>query len=183
MDFGGNLRCDDCDLVRFGTKALRWPSSDGRGNPVILLPVIAGFAIVLQSGLNRMVASRLGLATSLLINGIVVLILSILLYLWGTRSETANGFAGGLFQVKGGIQSALIEPRLLISGICGFVIITSIPWSIMRMGAVSSIVIVVASQIAGSLIWDWSMEGLPPSSMKLAGAGLCLLGAWLAVSR
>ena len=45
-----------------------------------LIPVIVGVAVVLQGGFNRQVSQQWGLATTVLVNGLVFLVVALLLF-------------------------------------------------------------------------------------------------------
>ena len=60
------------------------------------------------------------------------------------------------------------------------VIVTGLPWALTRMGALGAILVLLVTQLVVSMIWDAVVEGVPVQPLRVAGAALALVGAWLA---
>lgn len=140
---------------------------------MMLLPVMVGLAIVLQSGLNRVIAESRGLALALMINAILVAALTGAFLLWAQRSPSAPAFLRGTM----GWQWWYIIPA-----ICGFVITLGIPFALSRMGAGAVFALIIATQLLGSLAWDVVVEHRALGLAKLAAAALTAVGALIFVN-
>lgn len=139
-----------------------------------LLPALLGVAAVLQGGLNRQVAGHWGLAAAALFNTIVLLSATLaLLTLCRFRPELLPPF----FSLKG----AWTEIRWwwIFPGLCGFALVAGIPWTISRIGAFPVFLGLLGGQLVMSLAWDAFVEHHPVTLIRIVGAGLALLGAWL----
>lgn len=145
-------------------------------NLVWTVPVLVGVAVVLQGGFNRQVSTQWGLGATVLANGIVFLFVSALVW--------------AVVKVRPGILPREFLPpetsgtvaawRVLLPGIFGVVIVTGLPWAIARLGALGAVLILLATQLVVSLVWDARVEGIGVSPLRVAGAGLAVAGAWLA---
>lgn len=143
----------------------------------LLLPVVVGAASVLQNTINKRISESMGLALALLINSVVVLALSVVLFVVvRLLPDTA---LPELFRQKGSWSWA--DPKLLVPSVCGFLIIAGAPWAISRLGATKVFILMIVAQILVSLLWDYWAESLPVSPVRLVGAALTLLGALLVV--
>ncbi len=120
-----------------------------------------GIASVLQAGLTRLLGRDVSLASALFLNGAVFFCCSLLYWLWRRETATTGTWAWWAF----------------IPGILGFLFVLGVPFAISRLGATSVFVCLIAAQICGGLVWDWSVEGLPISLWKILGATLTLAGA------
>ncbi len=139
--------------------------------------LVAGAASVIQGGLNRRIAAVWGNTPTVLLNGLM-LSLSAALALWLTaRSDSP------LLQQLAPKAGAFSRPAwwYAIPGILGFGFVATLPGAIARLGATQVFVLVVAGQMIGGLAWDALVEHTTPAPMRLAGVGLVLAGAWLAV--
>lgn len=126
-----------------------------------LITFAVGIAAVLQAGLNRLLGKDVSLASALFLNGAVFFTCSLVYWLWRKEEATSGSWAWWAF----------------IPGILGFLFVLGVPFAISRLGATSVFVCLIAAQICGGLVWDWSVEGLPINLWKLVGAGLTLVGA------
>jgi uncharacterized membrane protein YdcZ (DUF606 family) len=68
---------------------------------------------------------------------------------------------------------------ILLPGIFGFCLVVGLPLALAQLGAMRVFVVVVASQMAVSGVWDAWVEGIPPSPLRVLGAALALIGAVL----
>jgi transporter family-2 protein len=139
-----------------------------------LLPALLGVAAVLQGGLNRQISGHWGLAAAALFNTLVLLAAVGGLLVWSRlHPETLPAF----FQLKGGL--AQIRWWWVLPGLCGFALVAGIPWAISRLGAFPVFLGILGGQLVMSLAWDAFVERRPVTLVRLAGAGLAILGAWL----
>lgn len=139
-----------------------------------LLPALLGMAAVLQGGLNRQIARSWGLAGASLFN-VLVLLAAVggLLLVARARPEWLPPF----FHVRGGPGD--IRGWWVFPGLCGLALVAGIPWAISRLGAFPVFLGILGGQLVMSLFWDALVEHHPVSPLRLLGAGLALLGAWL----
>jgi uncharacterized membrane protein YdcZ (DUF606 family) len=133
-----------------------------------LLPLVVGVCGVLQGALNKRLAAEWGLGWVLMITSIVVLLLVGGLMLMNVYPSPTKFELGAL------------KWWHVLPGLMGFLVILCIPISIARIGAMTSFLLVVASQVVVSGLWDRYMEGVELSWSRLVGASLTLVGAWLA---
>lgn len=63
----------------------------------------------------------------------------------------------------------------------GFLIILGMPLAIARLGAVQSVLLLIAAQLGASLAWDALAEGRPATLARVVGSALAFAGAALAV--
>lgn len=139
---------------------------------VYLLPLFAGAAIVGQGGLNRHLARGLGLASALALNSLTLLAASGTLFV---VSQLRPEWLPALFRAPA--ESGRWPATFLLPGLLGFTILTCVPVAISRLGALQTFVIVVASQLVLSGVWDAWIEDRPFSVDRAIGAGLALAGA------
>jgi uncharacterized membrane protein YdcZ (DUF606 family) len=135
-------------------------------NLFYLLPFAVGICGVLQGALNRRMAAEWGLGWVVMWNTLIVLAL------------TSVVIALGLYPGK--IQLGQLKWWHFLPGLFGFVIVLCIPLSISRIGALSSFLIIISSQILVSGAWDKFVQGVDLSWTRILGASLALAGAWLA---
>lgn len=135
-------------------------------NLLYLLPFAVGICGVLQGALNRRMAADWGLGWVVMWNTLIVLVL------------TSVVIALGLYPGK--IQLGQLKWWHFLPGLFGFVIVLCIPLSISRIGALSSFLIIISSQILVSGAWDKFVQGVDLSWTRILGASLALAGAWLA---
>lgn len=136
-------------------------------NWTFLIPLAVGISGILQGGINRNMSNTLGLTQSLLLGNLFVLFYSIVLYFMVQKApESFPDF----FRLKTGLLE--FKWWYLIPSICGFIIITGIPFGIFKLGAVKVTVLIVVAQMVTSILWDVFVEKLPVNTMKMAGLGL-----------
>jgi transporter family-2 protein len=148
-------------------------------NLVWTVPVIVGLAVVLQGGFNRQVSQQWGLATTVFVNGIVFLLVSLIL--WGAMKLRPGVLPREFLPPEAGGPVAVW--RVILPGVFGVVIVTGLPWAIARMGALGAILVLLVTQLVVSMLWDAAVEGVPIQPMRVVGAVLALAGAWLAQPR
>ncbi len=138
----------------------------------LIVPVVVGIAAVVQSGLNRQIGQRWGLAGSVALTSAVLFAAAVLLL---AVSRWAPSRLPGFFNAPPGEKS--FELWFLIPGLLGLVIVAGFPWAIHRAGATLTFVVAIAVQMMVSLAWDIAVEGQPFSWVKAAGAVLAIAGA------
>ncbi|WP_338863889.1 DMT family transporter [Myxococcus stipitatus] len=143
---------------------------------VSLVPLLCGLAVVAQGGLNRRFAGQWGLLSAVLVNMVVATVAIFAAYMvarsvpgfWPEASPTEDHFSG-------------FTPWHLVPGLCGVVIVLGMPWAIGRLGAVQSVLLLIAAQLATSLVWDAMVEGRPATLARVVGSALAFTGAAIAV--
>ena len=140
-----------------------------------LLPIILGGAGVIQAGLNKTIAGTNGLSTASLINGVVValcaLVIFVLVY-----------YFPGYFPEIAAFSKNKEQPFhwwYLLPGIIGFCFVFIIPLVIMEVGALPVFLGIIAGQIIISLWWDAYCENIPLDTTRIIGAMLTFAGAIL----
>lgn len=136
---------------------------------MVLLPGLLGLAAVLQAGLNRQVMDAWGLAHAALLNTLVLLAAVGALLL---VAKLRPGALPDLFQVRGGW--AEVRWWWLLPGLCGFALVTCIPFAIPKLGAFPVFLGILAGQLVASLAWDALMEGRPLTLPRIFGALLAV---------
>ena len=143
------------------------------------VPVIVGLAVVLQGGFNRQVGQQWGLGTTVLVNGIVFLVVSLLL--WGVMKLRPGILPREFLPPEGG--GSVAAWRVILPGVFGVIIVTGLPWAIARLGALGAVLILIVTQLVVSIVWDALVEGVPVQPLRIIGAALAAVGAWLAQPR
>ena len=138
------------------------------------LPAVLGALIVLQAGLNRKVAAAWGLPRAVLFNALVMTVCASLFLAW--RIWRAHESEAGL-----SYDFKHFAFWFLLPGTLGFTLVYGGPWSILRWGAVHTFLLVISAQIFASMLWDWRVEQLPISWLRLLGVALTWLGVLIAV--
>ena len=131
-----------------------------------LLPAFLGMAAVLQAGLIRRISAQFGWVQATLLNTVVVLLCVLAAQLATGRKLSVDGF----------------RLWFLLPGLLGFCLITIGPWAIARWGAAHTFSLLIAGQLAMSLLWDHTVEGFSPSPVRVGGVFVVAFGAWLATS-
>lgn len=142
---------------------------------VTLLPFFIGLAAVLQGWFNRRIMSDVSLALAVFLNACVFLGAAILYWLLiapRTLAENANPNALKL----SGLVSAF-QPWYIAPGLFGFALVIGIPYSLSKIGAGPTFIILVASQILFSTLLDYWIAPENITPQKLIGAALCIAGA------
>lgn len=132
-----------------------------------IMTVAIGIASVLQGGLNKNLAKDLGLPLAVLINGILFFIAAAVYWFFNRQNMP---------EPSGSIPWWILAP-----GLFGFVFVLGVPAAIARLGATPVFVALVATQIAGGIAWDLTIEGQPISLARWVGAGLAMAGALVMV--
>jgi len=143
----------------------------------IILPLMIGAFGVLQNTLNKKLAGTMGLPMALVINNIVLLI-SALLFFFFIRLPGEDRVPE-IFRTK--LTESFWNVQYLVPGLLGFFIIVTAPWSIEKVGATKVFVMIIVAQVVTSLAWDYWVESSPMPPLRLAGALIAAIGAFIAV--
>ena len=136
------------------------------------IALIAGVATTLQATANAGLSARIGLGAALVVNTVVVLLGTLVLY-----------FArGGPFAT---FFPADAPWSLYVGGVCGVVILASLAFVFPRIGAAVAIALVVLGQGGAALAIDhFGLLGMPKEPVTLLRiAGLVLVGGGVALMR
>lgn len=128
-----------------------------------VLPFALGLVIVLQGGLNRLIARDWSLGSATALNATV-------LFIFACTVCTLPG------PLKARFDWGVWRWWYLIPGILGFCFVAGAPLAISRLGAVRMTIGLIAAQLIGGLLWDWYMEGLSITWPRLAGVALAFVG-------
>lgn len=135
---------------------------------LVLLAVAIGAASTVQSVSNGVLSDRLGLATTVLINGVIV---------------CAGAFAWWLLAPRVPFAAAPSSPwYLYLGGVYGLAVVAGSAFCFPRLGAGPTTAVVVASMLLVSLIFDHlglPDRRLPITPGRAAGAVLLLVGSLL----
>ena len=142
-------------------------------NLVILLPLCIGTAAVLQATINRHIAERWGMASTVLLNTTLAALCSIALLAYCLNAGARTGMLRVAF------DPASLRWWWLLPGLFGFSIVVGLPWAVSKTGALPTFVAMVAAQMLTSALWDRFALGVPWSSSRVLGAGLAIASVWL----
>lgn len=138
---------------------------------IILIGLIGGVAVGLQSPLASMITQRLGLFESVFIvhiGGALIALIPLLIFGGGRLVEWRN-----------------VPWYALYAGIFGLVVIGSISYMIPRVGIAAAITTIVAGQLlVGTILDHYGLLGAAGRSMDLTrgfGMAVVLVGVWLTV--
>ena len=141
---------------------------------VSFLPAILGVVVVLQAGLNKKISAQWGISTAVFLNAVVFLVIAAVFYfLTLTRADLFPANFKPNFDLK------TFSWWYLVPGALGCLLVFGGPLAIMRWGAVHTFILIISAQLLASLIWDYQVEGLPVSPMRIAGISLAWIGAVL----
>jgi bacterial/archaeal transporter family-2 protein len=138
---------------------------------IILVGLLGGVAVGIQSPLASMISQRLGTLESVFIvhiGGALVALIPLLFYSGGKLSEWRS-----------------VPWYALGAGFFGLVVIGAVSYMIPRVGVAASITTIVAGQlIVGTLLDHFGLLGAVEKSLdptRLLGLAVVLLGVWLTV--
>lgn len=135
------------------------------------LAISAGAAVALQGATNQGLMKATGIGPALIVNTLVVLAGSIVLWL-ATGAKTAFVPAGTPW-------------TLYLGGVFGFVVVATIAFVFPRLGAAYAIALVVCGQCLAALVIDhYGLIGMPASPITPARViGVALVVGGVAVLR
>jgi transporter family-2 protein len=130
----------------------------------MLIPLLIGCVSILQGTLNRQVATHIGVAQATLITNAVTFMICIGFYF---VVKSMPHLVPEFFQVKAPITT--YKWWFILPPIFGFCIIAGMPFAFAKLGAVKVTVLLVAAQMATSVVWDIYVEDIGINLMKFAG--------------
>lgn len=133
---------------------------------VSFLPALLGVVVVLQAGLNKKISAQWSISGAVLLNALVFFVIAAIAYFFVPN-------------FKGNIELKSFNWWYLIPGALGCILVFGGPMAIMRWGAVHTFILIISAQLLASLVWDSQVEGLPVSTMRIAGIALAWIGAVL----
>jgi uncharacterized membrane protein YdcZ (DUF606 family) len=132
------------------------------------LCLLVGVSIVAQNGTNAHLSKQTSLWLLLTIGNVVAAICSFAVYCWTSKERL--GITNDLSRVP---------IAVLVPAIAGFVITSAMPTAIMRIGVFRAVMLVIACQVAASVVWDRLALGQSVTPLRLIGAALVIGGATL----
>ena len=138
---------------------------------LVLIGLVGGVAVALQSPMSSLLSQRMGIMESIFI-----------VHLGGAL---LTGLP--LLVLRGGNLGAwrTVPWYTLLAGGFGLIVIAAISTTIPRLGAATTVMLLVAAQLTLSALLDhWGFLGTtvrPLDLARVAGMGLLFLGAWLMV--
>ncbi len=141
-----------------------------------VVPFVLGIAAVLQATLNRQIATHSGLAAATTLNMAVAAGCAIAFAAWCATRGAADGL------MRWSPHLSTFRSWWLVPGIVGFLIVLGLPWSVQRIGALSTFVALVGAQMLTSALWDHFAGSVPLSTTRIAGA-LCTIAGVALLAR
>ena len=142
-----------------------------------ILPIILGGAGVIQAVMNKDIAAVYGLNMASLINGVIVVLCAVFVFI--LVQYFPDYFPDILVFNKNNVKS--FQWWYLIPGIIGFCLVLLVPLVIMEVGTLPVFLGIIAGQIIVSIVWDAYYENIPVNIIRVAGALLTFMGAFLVV--
>jgi transporter family-2 protein len=139
--------------------------------PIVLIGLVSGVAVGLQSPLASMISQRLGMLESIFIIHIggAILVAVPLIFLGG----------GHLADWRS------LPWYALLAGSMGLIVVAGISFLIPRVGVASAIILIIAGQLLISSVLDhYGLLGVQIRTMnaqRILGLVIVFLGAWLTV--
>ena len=137
---------------------------------IILVGLVGGVAVGLQSPMASMITQRLGLFESVFIvhlGGALIALIPLILY--GSRLREWRS----------------VPWYVLGAGIFGLIVIASISYMIPRVGVAATITTIVAGQLlVGTILDHYGLLGAavkPLDATRILGLGVVMVGVWLTV--
>jgi|JI10StandDraft_1071094.scaffolds.fasta_scaffold110610_3 transporter family-2 protein len=141
-------------------------------SPLVILAVLLGLSVCLQSTVNGQLSGRVGLPLTLAINSGIVFVGSASWYL--------------VARLSGNVAERTPAPwHLFTGGLFGIVIISCAAVAYPRLGAGTTTTIAVASQLVTAVLLDqFGATGrpVPMNTARILGLVLVALGVWLVVA-
>jgi len=135
----------------------------------IFIPLILGFATIIQATLNKQAAKSFGLTQVAVITNAISFSISITLLFLVIKYPD---FFPDIFKVK---KIENFNFLYILPGIFGISIVIGIPWAISNLGAVKVTILLITAQIISSFAWDIFVENIPTTTNKLIGSLLAFI--------
>lgn len=132
-----------------------------------------GAMVVFQPLLNRMILEHKGLGFAAVLNGFIVFVLALLLWI-----ALSFGFISPPSLLK-------LKPEgpfywwYILPGIFGFMLVITTPIMIKHLGAFTTVLAMISGQIITSLVLDAMTQGIAITMPRLLGLALAIAGAYL----
>jgi len=137
---------------------------------IYFFPLLAGFCVCFQSTINGYWQSKIGVHSTILINGFVVAALTALFFVLANQTPIEK-------------ITSEVRPWVVLNGICGAIIITIAALTFPRIGAASVIVLIITGQLITAIILDHfgvlNLPHHPISVMRILGIGCVVVGVFL----
>lgn len=138
---------------------------------IVLIGVIGGVAVGIQSPLSSMISQKLGVLESIFIvhlGGAIFALIPLIIYGGGKLSQWRS-----------------VPWYALCAGAFGLVVIFAMSYMIPRVGVATSLIILLAGQLLIGTVLDYfGWLGAAQKSLdvtRILGLAVVLLGAWLSV--
>ena len=143
-------------------------------NTAIILTLILGVIGIFQGGLNRQMATYMGVVQAVFLGNIITTAIAFIVFLWVRHYPS-------LFPAFFHIRSSLLDLKwwYVFPGIFGFFIVAGLPFVIYKIGAVKVTILLVVAQIVASVLWDLVVEKIPLNGLKVLGLSLACLSVIL----
>lgn len=142
-------------------------------NIFFFIALSLGSFIVIQPNLNRLIAEQHGLAMAAFINGLMLFLASSLLifFIWhlGDKANTT-------LQIK---ANEAFKAWYILPGLMGLTLVMVVPLTMKNIGAFSTVIAMLAGQIATSFWLDSFINHQPISLARVIGLIMALVGAYL----
>lgn len=139
----------------------------------MLIPMVLGLTVVTQGAINRRVGADFGLSSAVFLNAFLFFVLSGILLLW---AKLAPHQVPEYWRIKD-LNMDQARWWYLIPGLCGFLLVLGVPMSLQANGPSKTFILLIASQVVVSLLFEIFIFSTPISNMKLIGALLAAIGA------
>jgi transporter family-2 protein len=136
-----------------------------------LLPLVLGILVVFQPALNRQIMDRHGLGYAIVTNHTTLFVLAMISL--GITLALGDRIPD-ILRLRTGER---LQWWYLIPGVIAFTLTALVPFAITSVGAVATVVGMLAGQLLTSLVWDAVAEGRPPTWSRVIGMSLAMAGA------
>ena len=136
----------------------------------LILPLSLGLVVILQGGMNKKISLQLGLLQTTVINGLIFFVASIVIWL-------VIGFhdkAPELLKHKGHFTN--LKWWEYTPGLLGCFLVLGVPYSIVKIGALKTVVGMIFAQIIFGLLWDRIIENIDINPHKILGLIIFSIG-------
>ena len=134
------------------------------------MAIAAGAAAACQAAANAALAARAGLAAALVLNTVIVLAATVVMLFAAGGPRALPALAGA-------------PPHHYVAGLCGFVIIACLTVAVPRLGAATTLALMVLGQGVLALVIDhfglWSLPVVAVSGTRLFAVALLMAGVLL----
>ena len=144
-------------------------------SPFILLPVFLGLNIVIQGVLNKNIGANWGLSTAVMLNATIFFVISASFLLLATLVPNCLPE----FLRPSEISARQFKIWFLVPGICGFMLVLGIPYSLQNNGPSKTFILLIVSQAIFSLLYEKFVLHGQIAFLKVVGATLAVLGSAL----